>query len=71
MAESNRLDRVGDPYDRAGEEWRERLAPALRSATGGLSPAWVVGGLAALAVGYLAVRHFGPDLRRYIKMEMM
>jgi len=35
------------------------------------SPALLVAGAAVLALGYLAVRHFGPDLRRYVKMEMM
>ena len=58
-------------FDRAGEEWREEIAPAGRSAAGGLSAGWVIGGVAVLALGYLAWRHFGPDLRRYIKMESM
>ena len=57
--------------DRASEEWRERVAPALRSATGNLSPGWTLAGLAVLALGALAVYHFGPDFRRYIKMERM
>lgn len=56
---------------RAGEEWQERVAPALRSATDGLSPGWVVAGVAALALGAWALYHFGPDFRRYIKMERM
>jgi hypothetical protein len=57
--------------DRATEEWHDRVAPALRSATGGLSPGWGLAGLAVLALGALAVYHFGPDFRRYIKMERM
>ena len=62
---------VGRVWDRAEDEWRERVAPAIRSATGGLSPGLVLGGLAALGLAFLAWRHFGPDVRRYIKMESM
>jgi hypothetical protein len=70
MSDMNRsgVERV---VDQVGEEWRERVAPAVRPATGGLSAGWVIGGVAVLALGYLAWQHFGPDLRRYIKMERM
>ena len=57
--------------DRASEEWHDRVAPALRSAAGGMSPGWALAGLAVLALGALAIYHFGPDFRRYIKMERM
>jgi hypothetical protein len=60
-----------DLVDRASEEWRDHVAPALRSATRGMSPGWALAGLAVLALGALAVYHFGPDFRRYIKMERM
>lgn len=58
-------------FDRASDQWRGEVEPAAQSASGGLSPGWVIGGVAVLALGFLAWRHFGPDLRRYIKMESM
>jgi hypothetical protein len=37
---------------------------------GGLPTSWLLAG-AAIALGAWAVYHFGPDFRRYIKMEIM
>ena len=55
-------------FGRAAGEWRGREPAAAHVGT---SVGWAVAGLAALALGYLAWRHFGPDLRRYLKMEAM
>jgi hypothetical protein len=54
------------------EAWHDRPV-ASRANPNGLMPAagWVIGGLAAAGLAYVAWRHFGPDLRRYLKMEMM
>jgi len=70
MSELTSADR-GSVYDRTSDTWRERNVPARREYPAGASRGWVVAGLAALALGYLAWRHFGSDLRRYIKMERM
>ena len=43
----------------------ERLAPEKRST--GL----MLAGLVAVGVGAWMIWHFGPDLRRYLKMERM
>ncbi len=39
--------------------------------TGGRFPGWLVAGLALAGLGALAFYYFGPDLRRYLKMERM
>jgi hypothetical protein len=31
----------------------------------------VIAGVAVLAVGYPAWRHFGPDVRRYLTMDVL
>lgn len=36
-----------------------------------LSTGWMIAGLAVLGVGAWMVYHFGPDFRRYMKMERM
>jgi hypothetical protein len=52
------------------EEWRlRRLAERLGS--GGRSPGLMLAGLAAVGIGAWMIWHFGPDLRRYLKMERM
>ena len=53
-------------------EW-ERVAyePLRRADSAGLSRGWLIAGVAVAVLGFLAARHFGPDLRRYIKMERM
>jgi hypothetical protein len=70
MSELTSTDR-GSVYGRASDGWREQNVPARREHPSGVSRGWLVAGVAALALGYLAWRHFGPDLRRYIKMERM
>lgn len=56
-------------------ETRERQAhpaPARRAEREqGPSTGLLLAGVAAIALGAWAVYHFGPDFRRYIKMEMM
>jgi hypothetical protein len=53
-------------------DWRRvASAPLRRAESGGLSPGWVVAGVAAVAVGAWLWYHFGGDLKRYIKMERM
>ncbi|MDB5307152.1 MAG: hypothetical protein JWO38_1354 [Gemmataceae bacterium] len=58
-------------FGRASEDWREQSAPALRSDGGRLVPGWLVVGVAAAGLGYLAWRHFGADFQRYLKMRNM
>lgn len=62
----------GSIYGERLEAWRDRPI-ASRTTPNGLMPAagWVIGGLAAAGLAYVAWRHFGPDLRRYLNMEMM
>jgi|GEM_PF-6067887 len=52
---------------------RQSGSTALRrtDSGGGSSTGWLLAGVAVLALGALAAYHFGPDVRRYIKMEMM
>jgi hypothetical protein len=56
-------------YSSAEEEkrrpWRERAGSE------GISTGWLIAGLAVVGVGAWALYHFGPDLRRYLKMERM
>lgn len=54
----------------SGDEGKWRHL-AERAGAGGLSLGWMIAGLAAVGVGAWAVYHFGPDLRRYLKMERM
>jgi hypothetical protein len=42
-----------------------------RLGRGGISAGWLIAGLAAVGIGAWMAWHFGPDLRRYIKMERM
>jgi hypothetical protein len=37
----------------------------------GSSRGWIFAGLVAIGVGAWAGRHFGGDLKRYVKMERM
>lgn len=61
----------GSAFDRAGER-REHPAPARPTERErGPSAELVLAGVAVLALGAWAVYHFGPDFRRYIKMERM
>jgi hypothetical protein len=62
----------GSIYGERLDTWRDRSVGS-RANSNGLMPAagWVIGGLAAAGLAYMAWRHFGPDLRRYLKMEMM
>ena len=46
-----------------------RLAERLGS--GGRSTGLMLAGLAAVGIGAWMIWHFGPDLRRYLKMERM
>jgi hypothetical protein len=52
--------------------WGEQ-SPAERTHSANLLPTagWVLAGLAVAGLTFLALRHFGPDFRRYLKMEMM
>ncbi len=61
--------RARSPYQ-AGGDWRGRSDLARRS-YGGTSPGLLLAGVAAVALGAFAVYYFGPDLRRYLKMEAM
>ena len=38
---------------------------------GGISPGWMLAGLAGVGLAAWMVWHFGPDIARYIKMERM
>jgi hypothetical protein len=59
-------------YGQDSDERRRWSAPARWSEeAGGLSTGWAVAGLAAVALGAWMAYHFGPDLRRYVKMERM
>ena len=60
--------RARAPYQ-AGGDWRGRSELARRSY--GERPGLLLAGLAAVALGAFAVYYFGPDLRRYLKMEAM
>jgi hypothetical protein len=52
------------------EEWRlSRLAERLASDK--RSTGLMLAGLVAVGVGAWMIWHFGPDLRRYLKMERM
>jgi hypothetical protein len=55
-----------------GRTWRgPENALERHSSSGGLGTGLLVTGLAAVALGALAWYYFGPDLRRYIKIERM
>jgi hypothetical protein len=51
------------------EERHRRLTE--RMPRGGASGGWLLVGLAALGLGAFAWYHFGPDVRRYLKIRNM
>ena len=68
------MSRMTSPYPErvysSSEEERQR--PAVeRKRLEGLSTGWLLAGLAALGLGAWAVYHFGPDVRRYLKIRKM
>jgi hypothetical protein len=59
-------------FDQETDERRERSMSTRRTEdSSGTSTGLVLAGIAVVAIGVWAVYHFGPDFRRYIKMEMM
>ena len=60
----------GSVFERGAHAHGGRIVPRRRD-EGGPAVGWLVAGAAALAVGYLAWRHFAPDYRRYVKMRSM
>ena len=54
------------------DDWQERYGLARRRTESG-GPSWglMISGLAAVGLGLMAWYYFGPDLRRYIKIERM
>jgi hypothetical protein len=59
-------------YDPATGVRHEYSAVARRREPGsGSTPGWLIAGIAVVALGAWAAYHFGPDFRRYIKMERM
>lgn len=56
-------------YPSSTEEKKPGIMQTMRSKSQGRM--WLIGGLAALGLGFLAAYKFGPDLVRYIKMERM
>jgi len=56
-------------YSSGEEEKRRHLTE--RAGSGGISTGWLIAGLAAAGIGAWALYHFGPDLRRYLKIERM
>lgn len=67
---ANRTSEYPERVYSSGEEGRSRHL-AERSGSGGISTGWLIAGLAAVGVSAWALYHFGPDLRRYLKMERM
>ena len=61
----------GSVFGHASDDWRGESAMTYRSEPHGLSTGWLMVGMAAVALGAWAAYHFGPDFRRYIKMERM
>ena len=58
-------------FDRETGRWQDRPPPARWAGPAGVSPGWLLAGVAVAAVGVWAWYHFGPDFRRYVKMERM
>jgi hypothetical protein len=61
---------AGEHYE--ASDWRRvTSAPLRRTDSGGLSPGWVVAGVAALAFGAWLWYHIGSGLERSINVERM
>jgi hypothetical protein len=58
-------------HDRHREGWEPRPEMMERRERGGLPWGWMLAGVAVAGLGFLVWRTFGPDLRRYIKIERM
>lgn len=56
-------------YASSTEEKKPGLMEQISSK--GKNRMWVIGGLAVIGLGLLAVYKFGPDFVRYAKMERM
>jgi hypothetical protein len=56
-------------YASSTEQKKHGLMERMRSTD--KSGLWLIGGLAAIGLGFWAAYKFGPDLVRYIKMERM
>jgi hypothetical protein len=55
----------------SSEPWRGQPATTGRARSGGISPGWLITGLAVVGLGALAWYYLGPDLRRYMKIRNM
>jgi hypothetical protein len=57
--------------DRKARDWGHLTPHSRELDHSGVSRAWLLFGVAALALGAVAVYHFAPDFRRYLKMRNM
>lgn len=56
-------------YSSSEEGKMQHLMEQLQSKSKGRG--WMIGGLVVLGLGVWAMYKFGPDFRRYVKMERM
>ncbi|MDR3638159.1 MAG: hypothetical protein P4L84_30425 [Isosphaeraceae bacterium] len=54
-----------------GHLWGDRPSVPRRAGLGRSETAWLIAGLVAVGVGYLAWSYLGPDIRRYQKLHSM
>lgn len=59
------------PPHESHAEWMHRPHSMTQDHMDASSRAWWLAGLAAAGMVFLAWRHFGPDVRRYVKIESM
>lgn len=58
-------------YEDSPAKWRRRSSQGEWSGSRQMSPAWTIVGVGAAVLLGLAVYHFGPDFKRYLKIERM
>lgn len=55
----------------AGDDWREHVPDLHFDRRDGPSTRWLVAGVVAVGLGFVAWHYLGPELRRYIKIHRM